>query len=79
MKIKTYWQSSDLALATVLSLFFPISSIDKQNPRKAEFIFERSRKLEELINQYWKKELLVEPRQYFDQLKSLKARLYASE
>lgn len=71
--------SSDLALATVVSLFFPIVVIDKQDPRKAIFIFTRSKNLSELVDKYWKKELLIEPRQYFDQLKSLKARLYANE
>ena len=71
--------SSDLALTTVVSLYFPIVVIDKQDPRKAQFIFNRSENLSELVDKYWKKELLIEPRQYFDQLKALKARLYGSE
>lgn len=71
--------SSDLALTTVVSLFFPIVAINKQNPRKAEFLFNRTKELNEFIDRYWKKELLVEPRAYFDQLKAIKARLYAND
>lgn len=73
------YKTSDLSLATALSLYCSITDIAKQNPRKAEFIFERNPELDDLLNRYWKKELLVEPRTYFDQLKSLKARLYANE
>ncbi len=81
MNIKSteFFISSDLSLIATASLFFPILDIDKTNPRKAEFVFKRTQKLDDLIDRYWKKELLVEPRQYFDQLKSLKARLYANE
>ena len=71
--------SSDLALAAVISLSFPIVVIDKQNPRKAVFVFNRSKYLTDLVDKYWNKELSVEPRAYFDQLKSLKARLYGNE
>jgi len=71
--------SSDLALVTALSLFFPIVNINKENPRKAQFIFYSTDKLYKFIDDYWNKELRVEPRQYFDQLKAIKARLYANE
>lgn len=70
--------SSDLALVTAISLFYPFEKIDKQNPRKAQFIFIRNNQLDELVEKYWKKELLVEPRQYFDQLKAIKTQLYSN-
>ncbi len=73
---KDFYQTTDLACATVLSLFFPLESVDKADPRRAHFIFKRSPKLEQLIEQYRKQELKVEPRAYFDQLKALKTRLY---
>jgi len=77
--MKHKYKTSDLSLATTLSLYCPITDIEKQNPRKAEFIFERNQELDDLLDRYWKKELLVEPRTYFDQLKALKARLYGNE
>ena len=75
-KITPSFFSSDLALVTAISIFFPIIDIDKQNPRKVLFKFSRNKKLETFIDRYWKKELLVEPRSYFDNLKALKARIY---
>lgn len=71
--------TSDLALASTVCIWFPLQDVDKTNPKRALFLFNRHKKLDELIERYWKKELVVEPRQYFDQLKSLKARLYSNE
>lgn len=76
LNMNDYYSTSDLALATTISLNFSIKEMDKTNPRKAIFIFDRNKKLDEYINRYWRKEILVEPRQYFDQLKALKARIY---
>lgn len=78
-KIKPSFFSSDLALVTALSVYFPITRIDKQNPRKVVFAFERNKSLEHFLDKYWKKEIQVEPRQYFDQLKALKGRIYEAE
>lgn len=78
--LKESFSTSDLALSTAISLWFPLQEIDKsQNPRRALFIFSRSNELDEIVDKYWKKELLVEPRQYFEQLKALKGRLYSHE
>ena len=72
---KTY-QTSDLACAAALSLFFPLESVDKADPRRAYFIFDRTIKLDVVLDQYQKQTLRVEPRAYFDQVKALKTRLY---
>ena len=79
LKLKDCYSTSDLALATAISLWYPIDAIDRQNPRKAQFVFERSPKLDSLLDKYWKQKLLIEPRAYFDQLKAIKARLYAND
>lgn len=76
---KSIFVSSDLALAAVVSLYFPIVVIDKQDPRKAQFVFNRSKNLNELVDRYWNKQLQVEPRAYWESIKALKARLYANE
>jgi len=73
------FRTSDLALATTISLFYPIEAIDKQNPRKAYFVFKREEGLDELIEKYWKGELRIEPKTFFNQLRVIKARLYGSE
>ena len=73
------YSTTDLALATTLSLFHPLSNIDKTNPHKAQFLFKRGENLDELIKKYWRGELRVDPQAYFNQLKVIKARLYSSE
>ncbi|MEM4326307.1 MAG: DUF5659 domain-containing protein [Candidatus Pacearchaeota archaeon] len=72
-----YYSTSDLALATVISLWYSLDAIDKQNPRKATFIFKRDEKLDKLLEAYWRRELKIEPQAYFNQLKAIKARLYS--
>ena len=74
-----YYYTSDLALATAISLWYPIDAIDRQNPRKASFLFKRNAKLNELLEAYWKRELKIEPKEYFNQLKAIKARLYSEK
>lgn len=75
-KVNDYYSTSDLALAAALSLFFPVDSIDRQNPQKALFLFKKDENLEQLIESYWKGEIKVNPSTYFNQLKIIKARLY---
>ncbi len=76
---ENYYQTSDLSLATTLSLWCPIEDIDRSNPRKAVFIFRKTPKLEKLIDQYFRNELKISPQVYFNQLRVVKARLYANE
>jgi hypothetical protein len=70
------YQTSDLACAAALSLFLPLHDVDKQDPRRAYFIFERTAELEGIVAKFQRRELQVEPRAYFDQIKALKTRLY---
>ena len=77
LKTDDYYSTSDLALATAISLWYPIEAIDKTNPHKATFLFRRDEKLDELLELYWKRELKVEPQLYFQQLKAIKTRLYS--
>jgi len=70
-------KTSDLAQATTLSLYFPIKSIDKTNPKRALFTFKRSKELDDCLNLFWCGELKVEPNQFFNQLKTIKTRIYS--
>jgi SHS2 domain-containing protein len=70
------YQTSDLACAAAISLFTPIEDVDKSDPRRAYFIFARTPELEDLLDKFQKRQLSVEPRAYFDQIKALKTRLY---
>lgn len=71
-----YYSSSDIGIVTVISLYFPIDSIDKSNPQKAIFYFKREAGLDDLVANYWARRLQVEPQALLSQLKSIKTRLY---
>ncbi|GIW69346.1 MAG: hypothetical protein KatS3mg101_0093 [Patescibacteria group bacterium] len=76
---ENYYQTSDLSLATTLSLFCPIENIERSNPRKAVFLFRKTPELEKLVDQYFRNEIKISPQVYFNQLRVIKARLYANE
>lgn len=71
-----YYESSDLSLATTLSLYYPLEAIDRKNPQKALFIFKRDQQMDKLIEAYWRGEIKVNPQEYFNALKNMKSRLY---
>lgn len=74
--IQNVYTTSDLALVTTLSLFYPIESVERTSSDKAMFLFRRAEGLDELIEAFWRRELNVEPQAYFTQLKIIKSRLY---
>ena len=75
-KENNFYCTSDLNLAAVLSLDVPIEQVDKQNPAKVQFLFAESRQLRQLVDDYWKGQLRVEPKAFFNQLKNIKTRIY---
>jgi len=84
MKIKKhinhdFFTTTDLNLATTLSIFAPLMSVNKSDPRRVKFLFGKTDFLENLVEKYWRKELKVEPLEFSNQMKALKTRIYASE
>lgn len=80
LRVDDYYSTSDLALAAAIALFYPVESIDKTtNSYKAQFLFRRTQELEQLIDAFWNNKLKVSPLAYFNELKTIKARLYASQ
>ena len=76
LSLSDFYSTPDLALAPAISIWYPIDSIDRTNPAKAQFLFKRNSNLDQLIENYWKRELRIEPQAYFSQLKIIKSRLY---
>ena len=76
---KSFYRTADLALTAAISLFYPVEAIDRLNPKKAQFIFKQDEGLNELIENYWKGQIKVEPQAYFNALRIIKARLYGEE
>ena len=75
---KDFYRTTDLALAAVLSLSYPLDAIDRLS-RKSQFIFKREEGLDQLIENYWRGQVQVEPKAYFQELRVIKARLYSEE
>ncbi|NVN96575.1 MAG: hypothetical protein HXX18_14995 [Bacteroidetes bacterium] len=77
---KEYYQTADLGLATALCCKnYVLLTLDKQDPRKVSFIFKRKSGIEEDADTYWSKDLNIKARDYFDNLRTLKNRIYSSE
>lgn len=77
--IEQLYSTSDLVLATVVSLFYPIESIDKTDQHRVQFCFKRIPEIQPLIDQFWRKELRVEPQEFANQMKILKTRIHSQE
>lgn len=73
------FQTESFPLATLLLCEgYPIVSIDKTNPRRAIFIFETTDSLMELIDDYRKGLVRVNPKTYYYTQKEIKELLYES-
>jgi len=72
----TYFKTSTLPLATVLSLNVPLVNIIWEDGGIAAFIFEDSPQLKDYVQKYLNRELQVEPQTYYNQLKLMKSRLH---
>jgi hypothetical protein len=72
-----FFRTSDLALATALCVLgVAIEAMQQSDGQRMFFIFNKSDKLTDIVNRFWRGELLVEPQSYFNQLKVLKTRIY---
>lgn len=68
----------DLGVSTaLLCAGFELLSVDKENPRKALFIFKRAENIEGIADHYFSDRLEVKARSFFDHLKALKNKLYS--
>ena len=68
----------DLGVSTaLLCVGFELLSVDKENVKKALFIFKREEGIEDIANRYFSDQLDVKARSFFDHLKALKNKLYS--
>lgn len=69
------YSTPDLNLATVISLSYPLDSIERLSDRKMAFVFKREEGLDQLIEAFWRRETRVEPNQFSEHRKMLIARM----
>lgn len=68
----------DLGVSTaLLCAGFQLLSVDKADPRKALFIFQKEDGIEDVADRYFSDRLEVKARSFFDHLKALKNKLYS--
>jgi hypothetical protein len=77
---QNYFITYDLFLSsTLVTLGFRIDSLGKQDKQKVSFYFQRERGLDEAVQSYWAKSLLVEPQAFAANLKMVKNRIYSQD
>ncbi len=68
----------DLGVSSaLLCAGFELVSVEKDNPRKALFIFKKGVGIEETANSYFADKLELRARSFFDAIKALKNKLYS--
>lgn len=72
------YETTDLGLAAALTASsIQLVRIDKNNPRRALFVFNNSAQVRDYVRKYWQDEMFVSAMAYNNALKHLKARLYS--
>lgn len=74
-----FYETTDLNLATVLmALGCNLLHLDRVNPRRVVFCFEKNANIEAYTDEYWTGALRLPALALFTQQKLLKQRLYSS-
>lgn len=73
-----YLYTFDLgAAASLVTAGSKLVSLDRHNPRKVQFIFQRKPGIDGIVEDYWSDRLNVRARTFFDNVKMLKNRIYS--
>jgi hypothetical protein len=76
---KLYYTSDFGCCVGLVGSGFKIIELDRSDPRRVRFGFERTQKLLQAIDEYWGFGLLVPSRSYFEASKRVKAMIYGDE
>ncbi|MFC1630203.1 DUF5659 domain-containing protein [Patescibacteria group bacterium] len=68
----------DLCIATVLvTLGYELLGLDKSNPKRVKFVFERKEDIEQVITDYFNDRIKLPAQTLFNNQKNLKNRIYS--
>jgi hypothetical protein len=74
---ENYYETSDLGLAAaLLACSVLLVRVNKDNPKRAVFVFIESIEVSNLVQEYWNGSLMVNALGYFENTKRLKSRIY---
>lgn len=74
--VDNLFRTSDFPLVATLTIWLPITAVDRTDPRRTCFLFDRSNELDALLEGYNRRTLLVPPEAFYHAMKSVKVRLY---
>ena len=69
-------QSLALAAAIQLASLSKLQLIDRSQPDRCEFVFDRTSDLDKVIELFWQKALPLDAFSYFETVRYIKSRLY---
>ena len=73
-----HFETSDLGLATALVTFgHPLEALNRNDPHRVVFSFTRTAGLDEVVQEFWQRNLKIEPLAYFNNIKLMKNRIYS--
>ena len=73
-----YNEISDLGLAASLTATgFVILKVDRCNPNRVIFVFEKSPEIQQKIDMFWSRELLLPASVLLEHVRLLKSRIYS--
>lgn len=75
MEKNEYYSTTDLTLATVISLFYPLDCIERLSDKRKAFIFKRENDFDQIIEAFWKRKMRVEPLNFSEHRKMLLTRM----
>lgn len=77
MNMEIYENITDLDLASaIVASGLTLESVDKTNPNKVAFLFERGERLDHIKEHYWKRQLTLEVMSFAEAQKYLKNLIY---
>ncbi len=73
----TKYKTTDLGVCAYLVVKFSILNLERLGTNKFAFIFERTPELDKEVNAYFTNTAQISPLEYFNNLRSLKTRIYS--
>ena len=66
-------------IGALLAWNFPLTTVDKTDPKKVIFVFPNSPELQKAIQTFWNDTGVVTPKKYFNALREAKSRIYGGQ
>ena len=78
--IDEVFATTDLGIAAaLLTAEFELLNLDKSDPRKVKFVFSRADGISKVADDFWSNRLEQRVRSFWDNVKTLKNRLYSND